>query len=417
LPPELRAPLRPFNDPPEFNFVGVFWQDGVSQTMFAYFINQGMIMRFLAARSEADGRKAMTFTILALMFVSMIAVCSGGWLGRAMVEREILEPLANPKDVFVVVTDFLFHPAIFGFLMAAVTAALMSTADTLINATSAVVVNDIWKPYIRPNADDKHYLRVARGVTIGAALVGMALVPVFDSFKSIYQAHGAFTASITPPMAVCLILAIAWRRFSTPAALITLGCGIVAMIVSIIWPDVIQPFAFGVEKGGEGFKAWSFQRACYGFCVTSAIGLIAGFLSPKADIEQIRGLVWGTVEDARRKFKGGEPNHTLGKFVTLAVEVVGDETLPGVGDAVYKGFLGMVRHPVLVHPDDLARTGANDGDLLLLTHPGLIQSGWRSTHAVVGGLSSKPGTLQVSAAFLKASGLEGVDRLRVKLLL
>ena len=417
IPPNMRAGLQPYNSPPEFNFVGVFWQDGVSQTMFAYFINQGMIMRFLAARSESDGRKAITFTILGLMFVSMIAVCSAGWLGRSMVELGILEPLDNPKDVFVVVADYLFHPAVFGFLMAAVTAALMSTADTLINATSAVVVNDIWKPYVRSDAPDKHYLKVARVVTVSSALVGMALVPVFDSFKSIYQAHGAFTASITPPMAVSVVFAICWKRFSTQAALITLGGGIIAMVVSIIWPEVIAPFSFGVEQGGEGFKAWSFQRACYGFIVTFGIGLIAGLLSPKADVEQIRGLVWGTVDDARRRFKGSEPNHAVGKTVILAVEVVPDAQLPTPDGAVFEGFLGMTRHPVLIHPDDLQTTAANPGDLLLLVHPGLIQGGWRSTHAMVGGQGSKQGVMQVSQELMASSGLEGVDRLKVSLLL
>ena len=35
--------------------MGIFWQDGVAQSMFAYFINQGMIMRFLAVKSPAEG--------------------------------------------------------------------------------------------------------------------------------------------------------------------------------------------------------------------------------------------------------------------------------------------------------------------------------------------------------------------------
>ncbi len=417
LPFELRAPLRPYNSPPEFNFVGVFWQDGVSQTMFLYFINQGMIMRFLAARSEADGRKAMAFTLLALMFVSMLAVCSAGWLGRAMVETGMIEAPGNPKDIFVVVADFLFHPAIFGFLMAAVTAALMSTADTLINATSAVVVNDIWKPYVKADATDKHYLNVARVVSIGAALVGMALVPVFDSFKSIYQAHGAFTASITPPMAVVLIMAICWRRFSSRAAFATLGIGIVAMIVSIVHPPVIAPFSFGVEQGGEYLKAWSFQRAAYGFCVTFAVGIVAGLLSPKANQARIRGLVWGTIDDARARFKGSRPNLNVGGRITLQVEVVDDSELPPPAISGDDTFLEVTRHQVRVHRDDLGTLSANVGDLLLVVHPGLIQGGWRAAHTVIGGEADRPGVIQVSRAMLTDEGLEGVKKLKAQLLM
>ena len=417
LPVELRPALRPYNSPPEFNFVGVFWQDGVSQTMFLYFINQGMIMRFLAARSEADGRKAMAFTLLALMFVSMLAVCSAGWLGRAMVETGMIEAPGNPKDIFVVVADYLFHPAVFGFLMAAVTAALMSTADTLINATSAVVVNDIWKPYVKADASDKHYLTVARVVSIAAALIGMALVPVFDSFQSIYQAHGAFTASITPPMAVVLILAICWRRFSSKAAFATLGIGIVAMIISIMYPQVIAPFSFGVEQGGEYFKAWSFQRAAYGFVVTLSVGLVAGMVFPKANQERIRGLVWGTIDDARARFKGGRPNLTAGRRLTLQVEVIDDSELPPPAVSGDNTFLEVTRHQVRIAPTDLNGLSANVGDLLLVVHPGLIQGGWRAAHTVIGGESDRPGVIQVSRAMLTDEGLEGVKKLKVQLLM
>jgi solute:Na+ symporter, SSS family len=417
IPVELRAPLRPYNDPPEFNFVGVFWQDGVSQTMFLYFINQGMIMRFLAARSERDGRKAMAVSVLALMFVSMIAVSSGGWIGRALVETGMIPAPDDPKNIFVIVADYLFHPAVFGFLMAAVVAALMSTADTLINATSAVVVNDIWKPYIKPDADDRHYLRVARVVTVGAALVGMALVPLFDSFESIYHAHGAFTASITPPMAVATIFAICWRRFSSRAAFATLGLGIVAMVVSIIWPAVIAPFSFGVEQAGEGFKAWSFQRACYGFVVTFAIGMVAGLVSRKADPKRIEGLVWGTVDEARRRYKGRAPKHDVGPFIKMEIDAVEERLLPPPEAVGAEGFLGGTRQPVRLHPDDLKRMGAEAGDLLLLVHPGLIKGGFLSARGVVAGDASRPGAIQVSRSALKEMGLAGPSHLKVRLLL
>ncbi|MBW2524318.1 MAG: sodium/solute symporter [Deltaproteobacteria bacterium] len=415
LPVEHRAPLRPYNHPPEFNFVGVFWQDGVSQTMFAYFINQGMMMRFLACRSEKDGRKAITFTILGLMMLSMIAVCGAGWLGRAMVEKGMIDAVADPEDVFVVVAHYLCQPGVFGLLMAAVTAALMSTADTLINATSAVVVNDIWKPYVRADADDKHYLRVARVVTISSALIGMALVPVFASFKSIYQAHGAFTASITPPMAVVVILAICWKRYSTRAAFITLFGGIVAMVISILYPDVIAPFSFGVEKGGEGLKAWSYQRAAYGFIVTFALGVIAGLISPKAKLDQIRGLVWGTIADARRKYKGAEANHNVSKPVNLQIEIIDD--LEPASTHMAAGFLGVTRHPVLVHEDDLKELGAFEGDLLMVAHPGLIQGGYLSAHVRVQGHAKKKGTIGVPQVLLDSAGFGRVKSLKAELLL
>lgn len=77
----------------------------------------------------------------------------------------------NSKDVFVVVSDMLCKPGVFGIILAALTAALMSTADTLINAVSVITVNDFYKPYIKRDAPDKHYLFVARIVSVAGAIL------------------------------------------------------------------------------------------------------------------------------------------------------------------------------------------------------------------------------------------------------
>ena len=198
--------------------MGVFWQDGVSQTMFAYFINQGMIMRFLwPAARERDGRKASPSLILVLMFLQH--------------DRRLRRRLARPGDgrhgharragTIRRTSSWwsphcLCQPGVFGFVMAA----RHRRADVHRRHPASTPPARWWSttsgsPTSSPTPPDEHYLKVARIVTIAAALVGMALVPVFASFESIYHAHGAFTASITPPMAVVVILAICWKRYST----------------------------------------------------------------------------------------------------------------------------------------------------------------------------------------------------------
>jgi len=46
-----RLPLAQFNEPHQFNFVGIFWQDGISNTFALYMMNQGFILRFLSLKS------------------------------------------------------------------------------------------------------------------------------------------------------------------------------------------------------------------------------------------------------------------------------------------------------------------------------------------------------------------------------
>jgi len=409
-----RLPLNAFNDPPEFNFVGVLWQDGVAQSMFAYFINQGMIMRFLAVRSTREGRKAAIALLLGLQILAAVAVSNAGWIGRAMVTAGMLPADTDPKQVFVVVSNIICSPGVFGFVMAALTAALMSTADTLINAASAVAVNDIYRLYVRKTASDKHYLKVARWISILVAVIGIVMVPVYASFKSIYAAHGAFTAAISPPLAVALVFAILWKRFSAKAAFATILGGSVCIIASIVYPDLIAPFSHGVARGGEYFHAWAYQRALYGVFCSAVIGIVAGLIAKPADIKKIAGLVWGTLDEARRRYKGAEANHQRGERIVLAVERL--SAAPMKAEEVEDDF-HLRRPPVRLHPDDLERLRANEGDQIFLAHTNWLLGGLRGAHGKVGESGGKPGVVGVPEDLLVDADLEKVSMVKVELIL
>ena len=51
LPVEWKLPLADFNQPANFNFVGIFWQDAIAGSIGFLFMNQGLIMRFMACKS------------------------------------------------------------------------------------------------------------------------------------------------------------------------------------------------------------------------------------------------------------------------------------------------------------------------------------------------------------------------------
>ena len=59
-----RFPLAQFNTPPKFNFVGIFWQDALASSVAFYFMNQGVMMRFMSVKTPRDGYKAMLFVVI-----------------------------------------------------------------------------------------------------------------------------------------------------------------------------------------------------------------------------------------------------------------------------------------------------------------------------------------------------------------
>ena len=402
LPSSHKYLLADFNAPHKFHFIGVFWQDAIAGSIAVYFFNQGILMRFLALKSVHEGRKAIVASLVVLFPLAVLAVGNAGWLGASMHHLGVLpEVYANPdpKDIFVVVTKILVQPGLFGLVMAALLAALMSSTDTLINATSAVMVNDILKPFVMPGRDDASYLKMARWISIVAAAVGLSLVPLYMTFKSIYLAHATFVATITPPMAVCVMMGFMWKRMTGHAAFWTLFGGGFAVGLSIAFPQIIEPLAHGVSPEGD-FK---YMRALFGLVASGVIGVVVTFITqPKKSDDEIKGLTLSSLKQAEQDFKGAVPvNKKQGKVIKLKVQVV-----PPSDDA-----------GLSLHPEDLRDMSAEVGDMIYVADGRWYLGGLRAAHTLVGDSEGSKGVLRLPSNFIQEHNLLPEKGVRVEKLL
>jgi SSS family solute:Na+ symporter len=473
LPTAWKLPLPDFNRDPSFNFAGIFWQDGIAGSIGFLFMNQGLMMRFMACRSVHDGRKAAATNILLIMPLSAVVVGNAGWIGKAIsvTDPGAISPGTSPDQIFVVVANIIASPGVFGFIMASLTAALMSTVDTLINATAAIFINDVYRPLKRlmqrgaadaagSKSEDRRELTAARWASVGITILGVLAVLAFRSFPTVYEAHGYFHSTLTPPLVVAIFFGVFWRRF-TPAAVITTFVGGVAlMILGARFPELlIAPFDHGVELVPE--RPYSYIRALYNLIVCSGVGvlvtlssglqrqiaagwkaregggkgLVAGltlsaavafvgvvaavgpmglqlglalvliaivplvvtFAVPYDEAERTRGLTSWSIDEAKRGFKGAEPNEVEGQQVKVRWRVEGEEEVVRFSAA------------------ELERMAAAPGDLVYLCDRRAWLGGLKSIHATIGAPHDEPGVVRLSPAQAR-SGLfvEGRELVAVK---
>ena len=395
LPLAHKLPFAHFNSPPTFHFVGEFWGDAVTGTFAFYMINQGVLMRFLSAKSVADGRKAMLFTAVFLMPLAAISVGGAGWVGRAMVTQGFMPADTSARDVFVSVARIVCSPGIFGFVIAAMVAALMSTLDTLISAVSAVAVNDVWRPLV-PGREDAYYLKAARTAALIATALGIALIPVFEQFHSIYQALSYFTGSVTPPLVVVILLGLTWDRFGARAAFWSLLLGSAAMLFSIFVPSVITPFSHGVSPE-EGF---TYLRSCYGVFVTLGFAVAFTFLGTETRSGPGEGLSLSSLTKAMEAFKGGALDEAgVGESILIPWRLIEDS-----GE--------IVRIPA-----GLAQGLAiKEGDIVYLADPRWWLGGLRSVRAKAAGPADGE-QIEISKELSEHGGLEQDRPIRLEKIL
>lgn len=385
LPSSAKLPLAPFNYPPDFNFVGIFWQDGIAGSIGFLFMNQGLIMRFMACKNVNEGRKAATVNILIILPISAIVVSNAGWIGQAIVGvfPGRIDPNINPNDVFVVVTNLIAKPGIFGFIIAALSAALMSTVDTLVNASANVFVNDIVRPLTKKKRSDKHFLEVGRWASVGVTALGVILVPIFNSFDTIYEAHGWFHSTFTPPLIVAVFLGVFWRRFTSAAVIATFTIGAGLMILGQIFPQLIYPFAHGIEM--QVGKPYIYIGALYNIVVCALVGISVSLMSKPKNPEDIKGLSIFDLARAREYFKGSKPNDREGKKAKVNFKVVKDQ-----GDVIR------------FSKNDMALMAADPGDLVYLMDRRKWLGGLKSIHSVYGGLHDEEGIVYITEAQRKS---------------
>ena len=406
-------------------------------------------MRFMACKSVNEGRKAATINILFVLPLSAIVVGNAGWLGKAMsvMDPTIVSPNTSPDEIFVVVASIVTSPGIFGFIMAALTAALMSTVDTLINATAAIFVNDVYRPimkylkkvYANDKQKDKEELFAARISSMAITVAGVLSVLAFIQFPTVYEAHGYFHSTLTPPLVVAIFMGVFWKRF-TPAGVITtfLG-GVVLMILGARFPEVfISPFDHGIEMNPN--RPYSYIRALYNLiaCVgvgvfvtmttsfqnsivsiikknknsntimmvlsiiTSVIFLLViigsspfQFIFPIFIIVLIpiiityygnydeelstKGLTVYSINEAKQAFKGSELNEKYGEKVEVKLEVSNHN-----------------EDEIMFSKNDLLLLGAEVGDLVYLSDKRKWLGGLKSIHSRFGKSHNKDGIVYLN---------------------
>jgi solute:Na+ symporter, SSS family len=409
LPVEFRQPFTPINADPKLGTANTFWGEGIAGSIAFTFLNQGFIMRYLAVKSVNEGRKAALANVVFLLPLSAVVVSCAGWIGRAMVTKGAAEgiipfELADTYHTFTTVLWTVMHQNVyvFGFIMAALLAALMSTVDTLINACAAIGVNDLYRRFVHKEHSEKHYLAVARWISAGATAIGLLLVWLFTTMQAdLFNLHYKGIMVIIPAMVTVIFMGAFWPRFNATAATVAMIGGSILNMLSLRYPQWITPLSdFVLASPPEGIEPnYSLFRGLFGVLVTAGIGFAVTLVTPAPAPGKIRGLTVFSLGEAMAWFKGGIPNFKRGRQrvahqLTLAVDAAA---------------AGRIRLPAGV----MAALAVEEGDLVYVADDRWWLGGVRSVQLPAG--PAAPGeAVLLDAASLDKGSLVGHRRVKAE---
>ncbi|NIP73333.1 MAG: sodium/proline symporter PutP [Gammaproteobacteria bacterium] len=191
-----------------------------------YFGQPHILARFMAIRGTGQvataRRIAVTWTALTLAGATAV-----GFAAIAYLEPALTGP--DTEKAFMLLVGALFHPVVAGVLLAAILAAIMSTADSQLLVSSSALAEDFYKALWRPAAGPGELVMVGRAAVLVIALLAFALAMDPDSkvLELVAYAWAGFGASFGPT----LILALYWPRMTRAGALAgILGGGITVVV-------------------------------------------------------------------------------------------------------------------------------------------------------------------------------------------
>jgi solute:Na+ symporter, SSS family len=140
--------------------------------------DQLIVQRLLAARTRRQSQAALLSSGLVILFQFTLFLVIGVVLFTYYHSFPSGHLFRRTDQIYPYFVVHSLPMGLAGLLTAAIIAAGMANLSSALNALSSSSVMDFYRPWVRPGKDERHYMRVSRGMTIfwGAALIAFALI-------------------------------------------------------------------------------------------------------------------------------------------------------------------------------------------------------------------------------------------------
>jgi len=191
-----------------------------------YFGQPHILARFQAIGSGADVGRARRIAV-SWVTVTLTGAVLVGLTGVLALET----PLAGDdrEKVFIELVNLLFHPVVAGICLAAILAAIMSTADSQLLVSSAAFTEDLYRTLLRRDAGPRELVAVGRGSVV--ILAGLAFVMALDPGTMVLDLVGYAWAGFGAAFGPVVILSLYWPRMTRRGALAGIVTGGVTVVV------------------------------------------------------------------------------------------------------------------------------------------------------------------------------------------
>jgi SSS family solute:Na+ symporter len=195
----------------------------------SFLISPGLIQKAYSARSVRALKLGIGLSALVLMVFSFLPVFFG------MAARMSMPGITDRNDVL---PAFFMEqlPVWLGALaLSAIFSTEVDTCDTILFMLSTSISKDVYKRHVKPSADDRQLLRVARMAAVVGGAAGVALSLVVGT---VVNAATIFYQVMVVSFFVPIVGGLYVRRLTERSALASVAAGLLGLLAAYL---VIRP--------------------------------------------------------------------------------------------------------------------------------------------------------------------------------
>ncbi len=236
--PELISLIRPADDP----FIP--WPTLiVSLPILGFYFmcsNQHMVQRILGAQSIDDARKGAIlagFLKIPLLFFLILPATMG---------TVLFPDLSTPNLIYPELMFEFLPPGVLGLVLTGFVAALMSSIDSALTASSSIATLDIYKTFF-PERKETHLIKTGKVFILIFVLFASVWAPLIEQFPTLWEYLQAVLSYLSPPIVTCFVFGLFWNKASSDSAFYTLiaGSGIaILLVINNYFLEIIGPIHY-----------------------------------------------------------------------------------------------------------------------------------------------------------------------------
>ncbi|MBL8140009.1 MAG: sodium:solute symporter [Acidobacteria bacterium] len=200
---------------------------GVALTLATHGTDQYLVQRLLSARSPREASLGLVLSGF-VVFAQFVLFLTIGVLLFAYYQHAPVPTLGRTDEILPTFIVTHLSGGVAGFIVAAIVAAALSPS---LNAMAATTVNDFYKKYWHPDADEATLMRLSRHATIGWGVVQLAVALGAQWMdRSVLDAGLSVLSLTSGPVLGAFLVGVLSRSIKARSMLVGMSAGLVVLV-------------------------------------------------------------------------------------------------------------------------------------------------------------------------------------------